>query len=154
MRKDSMTRNETTVGTIGTVGTPTPLAAIMARFATRPIPMAVPVPTVPPNPEVDDPQPIPLPFLANDLAPAPARDWFARFNTEPADWTGDAVRLIDWFETHRDTLPRTPFRLFPFAAVSNPPTFYIALERDIRAGPNGPRAVGLQHELQRLRELF
>ena len=38
--------------------------------------------------------------------------------------------------------------------VSNPPTFYAALARDIRDSPNGSRAVGLIHELQRLRRMF
>lgn len=100
----------------------------------------------------------PTPTNSNHEQPIPTQpaelDWLARFNREPEPWNSKDIELILWFESHRERLPCKPFSLFDFAKVSDPQQFYIALERDIQAGSNGPRAVGLKSELVRLRELF
>lgn len=80
-------------------------------------------------------------------------DWLARFHREPAPWNTEDMDLIRWFVSRRDALPCQPFTLFGFAKVSDPQKLYAALERDIQAGSNGPRATGLRHELRQLRVL-
>ena len=84
----------------------------------------------------------------------PQADWLARWKREHIPWDAGDLVLVDWFVSHRNRLPSDSFELFPFAIVSDPKTFYSALERDIDKGSNGPRAAGLRNELTRLRELF
>ena len=80
-------------------------------------------------------------------------DWLARFQREPVPWNVEDTDLIRWFVSRRDALPCQPFALFGFAKVTDPQKLYAALERDIQAGSNGPRATGLRHELRQLRVL-
>ena len=86
--------------------------------------------------------------------PRPITDWIGQRYCRPAPWVGDDAELIGWFQSHHDRLPSKPFPLFPWASVCDPVKFFRALEGDIRNGSNGPRAAGLIHDLQRLRELF
>jgi len=74
----------------------------------------------------------------------------------PVEWDAGTWELINWFRRDRDRLTRKQFVLSPGVAVADTNRFLKALERDIQAGPNGPRArrSALQDDLRRLRELF
>jgi hypothetical protein len=79
--------------------------------------------------------------------------WLDRWRRVYKPWKDDDADLIDWFRLHRDQFICKPYLLFSFARISDPEKFYSALERDIQAGSDSPRAVGLRCELNRLREL-
>ncbi len=102
----------------------------------------------------DDPPGVAFASVRSKPEPQSGADWLARYHRVPVAWDTEESALIDWFQSHRDGLPREPFKLFAHAFVFNPTAFYLALEQDIRAGPNGPRAAGLRNELRRLREKF
>lgn len=53
-------------------------------------------------------------------------------------WPPEDQMIIDWFKA----APRIedPFDLTPHIHISDPEKFYAALERDVAAGPTGPRA--------------
>jgi hypothetical protein len=71
------------------------------------------------------------------------------------DTDADLALLVLWFRQMRaaNYLPLAPFILAPWVQVADPARFYAALERDIAAGPRGPRARlgGLADSLRRLR---
>lgn len=75
--------------------------------------------------------------------------------TEPATWASADAELVDWFQTaHADgRLPREQFQLFPGQRIANPEASYASLEKDIKAGPKGPRASSLLEELGRIRDV-
>lgn len=70
-------------------------------------------------------------------------------------WDSGAQSLIGWYRAHRSRLPKTPFKMGPGVQVSGI-GFFAAIDRDVAAGPLGPRAKNgaLQDDLRRLRELF
>jgi hypothetical protein len=67
-------------------------------------------------------------------------------------WSERAADLIRWFQTRRAELPNVPFGLNPWTQVSDPALFYAGLDRDIAAGPKGPRAEALVDDLEQLFE--
>jgi hypothetical protein len=78
-------------------------------------------------------------FAAPD--PAAIRAWFA------------IASPVLWFELQgRHQLPPTPFPLLPGHLVVNRDLWLAAIERDIAAGPDGPRAKVLVRELTFLRD--
>lgn len=54
-----------------------------------------------------------------------------------ASWKSEDKTLIDWFLTMNP--PMEPFHLEPHRRIVNPSKFFAALQKDIEAGPNGPR---------------
>ena len=57
--------------------------------------------------------------------------------SQPVSWSLEFQALIDWF-MELDT-PKEPFHLEPNRRIINPSKFFAALQRDIEAGPQGPR---------------
>ena len=76
-----------------------------------------------------------------------------RHHREWTPWSGDAALLVGWFGS-AGRLPAEAFAFTPGRTVAEPAKFFRALAADILAGSNGPRAVGLLDDLQRLRKLF
>jgi hypothetical protein len=76
--------------------------------------------------------------------------------TDGPVWDADSRALIDWYGSHRSRFPKTPFRMAPWARVTEPDRFFAMLDQDIARGPLGPRGrrCALQDDLRRLRELF
>ncbi len=72
--------------------------------------------------------------------------------TDGSEWNETMKELIGWFEAA--SLPEEPFSINSYEHILQPATYYIALRRDIEAGPSGPRARfgALQGDLQRLRD--
>jgi hypothetical protein len=70
-----------------------------------------------------------------------------------AGWNGEDAALIGWFLGASDRLPTQPYRLVPWRLVSDPAKWYLALSRDIAAGPRSCRARfgALQEDLRLLR---
>jgi hypothetical protein len=69
----------------------------------------------------------------------------------PEAWDVD---LAGWFRENRHRLPRFAFVLWPSVRVSDPIRYLASIASDVAAGPEGPRAVALQEDLVRLRDLF
>ncbi len=71
-----------------------------------------------------------------------------------AKWDAEMLTLIRWFlGTHP---PTEPFELSKAVVVAQPKLWWVAIRRDIAAGPNGPRARygALQQDLRRLAALL
>lgn len=69
-----------------------------------------------------------------------------------AGWPERTADLIQWFTLRRAELPTKAFWLNRWMKVSDPATFYAALDQDIAQGPRGYRADGLADDLEQLFE--
>lgn len=65
------------------------------------------------------------------------------------EWSTPMGDLVNWFLNSR--LPEEPFSLSPYEKALHPDKYYMALRLDIEAGPQGPRARALAHDLRRLK---
>lgn len=67
-------------------------------------------------------------------------------------WVPEDQNLVDWFLSM--DRPKEPFFLADHIRVNDPEKFFAALESEIMAGPNSPRARtgALQSDLMKLRE--
>jgi|GEM_PF-3122992 hypothetical protein len=71
----------------------------------------------------------------------------------PIAWAANVAELIDWYAQNREQLPTAPFMLGPGRRVTGERAFYSSLDRDIKNGPAGVRAVGLGSDLVDLRRI-
>ena len=69
-------------------------------------------------------------------------------------WDSEMARLIEWFLTIEP--PARPFDLYKGVTVARPALWWVAIQQDIAAGPNGPRAYtgALQADLRKLSSYF
>ena len=71
-------------------------------------------------------------------------------NVGVTTWTARAAKLVQWFQYQQREFPTTPFRLNAWTYVSDPPTFYAALLRDLAQGAQSPYAPSFVSKLEDL----
>ena len=136
----------------------------LLALLTAPITVAV-ISTTEPKNETADPLPtwpdwlwdtinglFPVDAAGRTIQPQTSDRW-TRFDRQWTPWSGDDAVLVAWFQSHQEQLPSEPFGLKRGVTVCEPSKFYAALFADIRAGSNGPRAVGLTDNLVWLTKL-
>ena len=74
--------------------------------------------------------------------------------SQSVSWSLEFQSLIDWFLA-LDT-PKESFHLEPHRRIVNPSKFFTALQRDIEAGPEGPRGKygAFIHDLTNLKRVL
>ena len=71
----------------------------------------------------------------------------------PPEWSPEDAALVEWYRSHRDEIPAAPFQLSPGVTVVDRELFLAVIDRDVAAGPGGPRRRVLGEELAALRSL-